>query len=489
MVMSVANTKALSSAKPALIGTFSPRPALGGFLQRKCACGGAAGMDDKCEDCQQKDLGVQRFAGGPGGPAVAPPVVHEVLRASGQPLGAEARQVMESRFGHQFSRIRVNSVLPSQAELTVSQPDDVHEREADEIAQLVLGASAGPTENRYDFSQVRIHTDAKAVDSARAVHSRAYTVGSHLVFGASQYAPGSAEGRRLLAHELAHVVQARQVASRTPADDPYLMIDPLDSAGRRTNGGAAMRPVDVGTDGSRGLARQLDTDISDAGAPDPAASDTNRSAQVECVKRLGGCSSTRPAGIPTPEEIAGYNQQCRDETAYAGADVTPSNDECQVVQQDTPDAWVCARPLHYPALSLVFNHAYVESPPRRYGIIAPLCTPSDGGPNSLLWGGTAARTWDDSPDPCGETPDCVPCHPKAGVSDVKECLDDAFAAYNSPALHKALGPNSNTFAGTLARTCCRGINGSPFHGITPGWDDAPAPSRLADCPPGPPACS
>jgi hypothetical protein len=59
----------------------------------------------------------------------------------------------------------------------------------------------------FDFSQVRVHTDAQAAESARAVNALAYTVGSDIVFGAGQYAPGTAAGKRLLAHELTHVVQ------------------------------------------------------------------------------------------------------------------------------------------------------------------------------------------------------------------------------------------------------------------------------------------
>lgn len=60
-----------------------------------------------------------------------------------------------------------------------------------------------------DFSDVRVHTDAQAAQSAREVQARAYTVGRDLAFGAGQYDPHSATGRKLLAHELAHVVQQR----------------------------------------------------------------------------------------------------------------------------------------------------------------------------------------------------------------------------------------------------------------------------------------
>jgi hypothetical protein len=60
-----------------------------------------------------------------------------------------------------------------------------------------------------DLSQVRLHTDATAAESARALQARAYTVGDDVVFNANQFAPGSFEGRKLLAHELGHVIQQR----------------------------------------------------------------------------------------------------------------------------------------------------------------------------------------------------------------------------------------------------------------------------------------
>jgi hypothetical protein len=59
----------------------------------------------------------------------------------------------------------------------------------------------------HDFSKVRVHADALAQRSAQDVNANAYAAGSHVVFAAGQYAPETREGRRLLAHELAHVVQ------------------------------------------------------------------------------------------------------------------------------------------------------------------------------------------------------------------------------------------------------------------------------------------
>jgi hypothetical protein len=66
-----------------------------------------------------------------------------------------------------------------------------------------------------DFTGVRVHSGATAAESARAVNALAYTVGEDIVFGAGQYSPGTAQGRGLLSHELAHVVQ-QQGTSQAP---------------------------------------------------------------------------------------------------------------------------------------------------------------------------------------------------------------------------------------------------------------------------------
>jgi len=153
------STQAQTAAK-----TATPLPsarAATGLLQRKCACGNHAsgGQCDECADkknllqrqSQHSELGAQDFE-------TVPPIVHEVLNSPGQPLDRETRQFFEPRFGH-------------------------------------------------DFSNVRVHTDAKAAESARRVNALAYTVGANVVFGSSQYAPATSAGRALIAHELTHTMQ------------------------------------------------------------------------------------------------------------------------------------------------------------------------------------------------------------------------------------------------------------------------------------------
>ncbi|MET0214552.1 MAG: DUF4157 domain-containing protein, partial [Vicinamibacterales bacterium] len=70
----------------------------------------------------------------------------------------------------------------------------------------------------YGFSRVRVHTGSQATATTSTLAARAFTVGDHIVFNAGHYAPHSLDGRRLLAHELAHVVQQRHGGPAPPLD-------------------------------------------------------------------------------------------------------------------------------------------------------------------------------------------------------------------------------------------------------------------------------
>jgi len=72
----------------------------------------------------------------------------------------------------------------------------------------------------HDFSEVRIHTGTEAGQSTKAVNAKAYTVGYHIVFNDGQYNPASQDGKKLLVHELAHVVQNNGVSVSRKAAIP-----------------------------------------------------------------------------------------------------------------------------------------------------------------------------------------------------------------------------------------------------------------------------
>jgi hypothetical protein len=138
-------------------GQASDWPLQTGLLQRKCECGNHT-MGGECADCSKKKGLLQRKEARGGESASVPPIVNEVLQSSGESLDRGTRDFFESRFGQ-------------------------------------------------DFSRVRVHADDKAARAAGAVFARAYTVGNHIGFASGEYTPTSARGRKLLAHELTHVVQ------------------------------------------------------------------------------------------------------------------------------------------------------------------------------------------------------------------------------------------------------------------------------------------
>ncbi len=136
-----------------------------------------------------------------------------------------------------------------QTKTTSGQPPTVSSSLHNRITALQGGGQPLPQSERAffeprfgaDFSQVRIHTNSRAAETARAVNARAFTLGQDLVFGAGQYKPCKSAGRRLLAHELAHVVQQggdsrltasgniqRSQISRPTATKPYFTYQ-LDS--------------------------------------------------------------------------------------------------------------------------------------------------------------------------------------------------------------------------------------------------------------------
>lgn len=107
---------------------------------------------------------------------------------------------------------------------TTNVPPIVHEVLNDGNGQALDGATRAFMEPRFghDFSRVRVHTDERAAESARSVNALAYTVGRDVVFGCGQYATTTSEGRRLLAHELTHVVQQSSHIIHASASGPQL---------------------------------------------------------------------------------------------------------------------------------------------------------------------------------------------------------------------------------------------------------------------------
>ncbi|MEO5931394.1 MAG: DUF4157 domain-containing protein, partial [Candidatus Kapaibacterium sp.] len=172
-------------------------------LQRACACGGT------CSGCRGREAGlekeprrVRRMRNHAGSDAVAtvPPSVDDVLSSPGQSLDTSTRSFMESRFGH-------------------------------------------------DFGRVRVHTNEAASRSAADIDARAWTVGDDIAFGSGQYNPQSPGGAGLLAHELTHVLQQKGADRSAESlelgavDDPYEREAHANAAALATGEGGALASV------------------------------------------------------------------------------------------------------------------------------------------------------------------------------------------------------------------------------------------------------
>jgi hypothetical protein len=203
------NTRLQTQTKAASAPSFAPVQTR--LLQRKCACGSAAAAGE-CEKCATT-INPKRLQGDHEKSSDSLQLVREVLGSQGTPLDSGTRAAMESHLGSlgRISALPVGSA-PVDAQLRVGRANDPSEQEADRVAtHLTSAPAARPARSpSYDFTRVRVHTDAQAAESARAVNALAYTVGNHVVFSAEQYAPRTCAGQRLLAHELTHVVQAVQ---------------------------------------------------------------------------------------------------------------------------------------------------------------------------------------------------------------------------------------------------------------------------------------
>lgn len=128
-------------------------------LQRRCAaCASGQGLCGECEQEQNPELRRQPASGQT--PRIGPRARAKIhyLNYGGRPLPDDTRSFFESRFGR-------------------------------------------------DFSRVRVHTDTAAEESARDINAQAFTHGRHIVFAAGKFDPASGAGQRLLAHELTHVIQ------------------------------------------------------------------------------------------------------------------------------------------------------------------------------------------------------------------------------------------------------------------------------------------
>ena len=227
--------------------SISSAPSL--LVQRKCACGGVSKLGGQCSKCEKKKL-----VGG-NVPSIQPKlkigqpndkyeqeadrVADEVMRMSEPQFDSTAtvmnplqiqRVCTECGDGLQRQTINEEEKEFIQAKEALGQrpvmPSGIQSRiEGLRSGGHPLSSSASnffQSRFGHDFSQVRIHSGARAAEIARTIRARAFTIGNDIVFGAKEYAPATIQGKKLLAHELTHVIQqsgnaAPSVIRRAPA--------------------------------------------------------------------------------------------------------------------------------------------------------------------------------------------------------------------------------------------------------------------------------
>ena len=356
--------------------TFAPERRV--LVQRKCACAGSSGMAGACEECSNERLNVQRRPVSEAQPLSVPPSVHEVLRSPGQPLDPAARSFMEPRFGH-------------------------------------------------DFAKVRVHTDAQAIQSAREVHAHAYTVGNDVVFAEGQYAPASPEGRRLLAHELNHVVQQGKATSV--------------SAGISQPGDAQEKESDHAADsilnGDVLSGTSLTASIPQLQrSPDSSSSsDGSSSSSSDSSRSSSGGPPDGGAAWPTPTPNPAGGCQCRFD--------------------------ICWRPIQLWYVPSYYKHGFIniiDSSCRLHNLYVD---PGQHGGHSHAVDNTPG--WDTSGQRCLTFPN-YPCSLVDGLAPATARYEALDVSYDATS-----GPNSNSFLEWILDAA--GITGIPApHGGLMAWD-------------------
>lgn len=193
--MNVAVSVQTQTAKPQALSTSKHA---GMLLQRKCACGSPTfSLTGACPECPNKPSQTKLRIGASNDPLEqeADRAADQVMRAGTDPAINNTPPRIQRFTGHSSGE---NGTAPASIDRVLAGTGSPLEP----ALQQDMGQRFG-----YDFSRVRVHSDAAAEQSAREMNAKAYTVGHHVVFAAGQFAPRMQQGRRLLAHELAHVVQ------------------------------------------------------------------------------------------------------------------------------------------------------------------------------------------------------------------------------------------------------------------------------------------
>lgn len=432
-----------------------------GQLSGACACG------EVCPNCQANQFGhgreqlyIKSLKPSDSRQIDAPAIVHKVLQSPGQSLDLTTRGFMESRFGH-------------------------------------------------DFSRVQVHTDEKAAESAHSIGARAYTVGHHVIFAGRQYQPLSPAGKKLLAHELTHVLQ-QEKTSNADRIQRFLTCEPESDCPVRVSGEgdrSRRNPMELHRITSGGIGMMISNFAVDSS--DLKEDPSTNPAWDAFMRGVSSSSHLRweILGFTDCQGDEGHNISLRAARASSLYLTLPSHVQRQVDTYHAAPADQCIHPnstelersLNRSALIWLQSTTYDEndfSPERVQGdnrrnvYICSKSTDTARVPQHAFFRldapGPRNETISLQPMQVNMTSDCwqgipdwnYPSDYSAAGTCTLTAIDfgdlyNQFQAY--PIGHYCtLGPNSNTFVGYIARNL--GITNPDPAGWTPGIDASPPPS-------------
>lgn len=224
---------------------------------------------------------LQREAGAHASGAAQPDLVHGVLNSPGRPLDSSTRDFMEPKLGH-------------------------------------------------DLSGVRVHSDDAAARAAQSVRANAFTAGNHVVFDSGRYAPGTQQGRHLLAHELTHVAQqARGPVSGTPIGGGLSVSDPHDSFEREARANADRMDASAPARAAQGL------------TPLPAERQGDANIQRDAAGVIGAVAGVASVGLAVAAlvyAIKAWKHPANAQPTVGGATVNSQNPIVAIPDEGLPES-------------------------------------------------------------------------------------------------------------------------------------------------------
>lgn len=243
------------------------------FFQPKPAAATSPAISRKCADCEQEDKNVQRA---------------EDKKEEDKKLQRMTEKKEEDKLQRQPEKKEEETLMKKEEEKkeeSILKKED--EKEEEKVQKKEAGGStAAPITTSYihslgskgtslpgkaqqffssrmgyDFSNVKVHTDKEAAQSAKEVNAKAYTTGEHIVFNEGQYDTTSAEGKKLMAHELAHVVQqnsSTQMLQRIACDETVTAPPRAAQGTRNAIDARAQAIIDIATGTASASAKAID---------------------------------------------------------------------------------------------------------------------------------------------------------------------------------------------------------------------------------------